>query len=61
MTTTRVTHATPAAMYAHSANRYWESDDKVAKDIPEELKTKDECKDIARQLIEDSPGKNFNV
>lgn len=56
-----MTHATPAAMYAHSANRYWESDDKVAKDIPPELKTKDECKDIARQLIEDSPGKNFNV
>lgn len=29
VTTSRVTHATPAALYAHSPNRYWESDDKV--------------------------------
>ncbi|GIX72506.1 alkaline phosphatase, tissue-nonspecific isozyme [Caerostris darwini] len=61
VTTTRVTHATPAAMYAHSANRYWESDDKLTKDVPGDLRSKGECKDIARQLIEDSPGKNFNV
>lgn len=61
VTTTRVTHATPAAMYAHSANRYWESDDKLAKDVPPDLKTETECKDIARQLVEDSPGQNFNV
>ncbi|XP_035216289.1 alkaline phosphatase, tissue-nonspecific isozyme-like, partial [Stegodyphus dumicola] len=58
VTTTRVTHATPAAMYAHSANRYWESDDKLAKDVGD---SKSDCKDIARQLIEDNPGKNFNV
>ncbi|GFT93792.1 membrane-bound alkaline phosphatase [Nephila pilipes] len=61
VTTTRVTHATPAAMYAHSANRYWESDDKLTKDVPNDFRLKGECKDIARQLIEDSPGKNFNV
>ncbi|GFS45792.1 alkaline phosphatase, tissue-nonspecific isozyme [Trichonephila inaurata madagascariensis] len=61
VTTTRVTHATPAAMYAHSANRYWESDDKLTKDVPNDFRSKGECKDIARQLIEDSPGKNFNV
>ncbi|GFX07808.1 alkaline phosphatase, placental type [Trichonephila clavipes] len=60
VTTTRVTHATPAAMYAHSANRYWESDDKLTKDVPNDFRSKGECKDIARQLIEDSPGKNFN-
>ncbi|XP_054710256.1 alkaline phosphatase, tissue-nonspecific isozyme-like [Uloborus diversus] len=57
VTTTRVTHATPAAMYAHTPNRYWESDDKLPKDIPKD----DYCKDIARQLVEDSPGKNLNV
>ncbi|KAI2811050.1 hypothetical protein BLOT_002220, partial [Blomia tropicalis] len=53
VTTTRVTHATPAAFYAHSANRYWENDDKTPTD--------DGCKDIARQLVEDDPGKNLNV
>ncbi|XP_014286122.1 alkaline phosphatase [Halyomorpha halys] len=53
VTTTRVTHATPAAMYAHSAYRHWECDSNVPKNS--------NCKDIARQLIEDAPGKNFNV
>ncbi|GFS88556.1 alkaline phosphatase, tissue-nonspecific isozyme [Nephila pilipes] len=55
VTTTRVTHATPAAMYGHSASRYWESDDK----IPEEARSV--CKDIARQLVENDPGRNINV
>lgn len=53
VTTTRITHATPAAFYAHSANRYWESDDKVPSGVV--------CKDIARQLVEDEPGANLNV
>ncbi|CAH1406265.1 unnamed protein product [Nezara viridula] len=53
VTTTRVTHATPAAMYAHSAYRHWECDSNIPKNS--------NCKDIARQLIEDAPGKNFNV
>ncbi|KAF8786122.1 Alkaline phosphatase like protein [Argiope bruennichi] len=55
VTTTRVTHATPAAMYGHSASRYWESDPK----IPEEDRKL--CKDIARQLVENDPGRNINV
>lgn len=55
VTTTRVTHATPAAMYGHSASRYWESDDK----IPDE--SRHLCKDIARQLVENDPGRNINV
>ncbi|CAG0920462.1 unnamed protein product, partial [Notodromas monacha] len=54
VTTTSVTHATPAALYAHSPNREWETD----KDIPELQR---HCKDIARQLVEDTPGKDFNV
>ena len=29
VTTTRITHATPAAAYAHSAERGWENDDDV--------------------------------
>ncbi|XP_076359342.1 alkaline phosphatase-like [Tachypleus tridentatus] len=55
VTTTRVTHATPAAMYAHSASRYWESDDKMPEDA------RNTCKDIARQLVEDEPGRHINV
>ncbi|KAG8201790.1 hypothetical protein JTE90_027274 [Oedothorax gibbosus] len=55
VTTTRVTHATPAAVYGHSASRYWENDGK----IPAEDRAN--CKDIARQLVEDEPGKNINV
>ncbi|XP_055337448.1 alkaline phosphatase-like [Paramacrobiotus metropolitanus] len=55
VTTTSVTHASPAAAYAHSASRSWESD----KSMPQEAKAF--SKDIARQLIEDTPGKNLNV
>jgi len=55
VTTTRVTHATPAALYAHAASRYWEDDGKV----PPAARTS--CKDIARQLLEDEPGCNITV
>ncbi|KAJ9597559.1 hypothetical protein L9F63_011560, partial [Diploptera punctata] len=55
VTTTRITHATPAALYAHSNHRDWECDS----EIPSIYKN---CiKDIARQLVEDEPGKNFKV
>ncbi|XP_023229074.1 alkaline phosphatase, tissue-nonspecific isozyme-like [Centruroides sculpturatus] len=54
VTTTRVTHATPAAAYGHVASRYWESDDKMPEDA------KSACKDLARQLVEDEPGQNIN-
>lgn len=55
MTTTRVTHATPAALFAHSPSRYWEDDSKVP---PSSRKS---CKDIALQLVDNEPGKNINV
>ena len=51
----RLTHATPAAGYAHSASRYWEDDSKMP---PASRRT---CKDIARQLVEDQPGRSINV
>ncbi|XP_071521133.1 alkaline phosphatase-like [Panulirus ornatus] len=54
VTTTRVTHATPAALYAHSPHRNWECDGKLGEDGAG-------CKDIADQLINDSPGKNVKV
>ncbi|KAJ8913233.1 hypothetical protein NQ315_016176 [Exocentrus adspersus] len=54
VTTTRVTHATPSALYAHVPNRKWECESTVPP-------SSSECKDIARQLIEDAPGKYINV
>jgi len=55
VTTTRITHATPAATYAHTANRQWEADF----NMPE--KWRGNCKDIADQLVSENPGRNLNV
>lgn len=55
VTTTRITHATPAATYANIYHRDWECDTKV----PDE--SKPHYIDIARQLIETAPGNRFNV
>ncbi|XP_058828962.1 alkaline phosphatase 4-like [Topomyia yanbarensis] len=55
VTTTRVTHATPAAAYAHSFSRNWECNAK----IPDSMQNK--TKDIARQLVENAPGNKLNV
>lgn len=47
VTTTRVTHATPATIYAHSPERDWESDEYLPSAAAEAG-----CRDIARQLLE---------
>uniref|UniRef100_UPI000A846BF3 alkaline phosphatase n=1 Tax=Erythrobacter sp. CCH5-A1 TaxID=1768792 RepID=UPI000A846BF3 len=47
VTTTRITHATPAAVYAHTADRDWEADT----NIPAAQQGQG-CKDIALQLAE---------
>ncbi|MBI1403221.1 MAG: alkaline phosphatase [Porphyrobacter sp.] len=52
VTTTRITHATPAAVYARSADRDWESDSAIPADQQGQG-----CKDIALQLAE----ANFDV
>ncbi|XP_013118969.1 alkaline phosphatase [Stomoxys calcitrans] len=57
ITTTTLTHASPAGLYAKSANRKWESDT----DIPPNVKQEGPCMDIAQQLIKRSPGRNFDV
>ena len=54
VTTARLTHATPAATYAHVPERNWEDDD----DLPEDAAG---CKDIARQLIEFGYGDGLEV
>lgn len=56
VTTDKVTYATPAAVYAHSPSRSWESD----ADIPLELREKG-CQDIAQQLIEFPYGNGLDV
>jgi alkaline phosphatase len=56
VTTARITHATPAAVYAHSAERYWESDLYMAEsdwDLG--------CRDIAYQLAHFSHGDGIEV
>ncbi len=47
VTTTRLTHATPAAVYAHTADRDWESDTNIPA-----AEQGQGCKDIALQLAE---------
>ncbi|XP_077299837.1 membrane-bound alkaline phosphatase-like [Arctopsyche grandis] len=56
VTTTRVTHASPAGAYSHSAQRDWESDSDVRSSGFNPL----QCRDIAHQLIHED-GKGFNV
>ncbi len=47
VTTARITHATPAATYAHVPERNWESDDLM----PDEARAAG-CSDIASQLVD---------
>ena len=56
VTTTRITHATPAATYAHSANRDWEADSDMTADA-----IAAGCTDIARQLVEMPYGDGLEV
>jgi alkaline phosphatase len=51
VTTARITHATPAALYAHSPDRDWESD----RYIPASAVAAG-CRDIAAQLVDSAPG-----
>lgn len=56
VSTARITHATPAANYAHSADRNWEDDTGVG---VEGLAAG--CRDIARQLVEFEAGDGVDV
>lgn len=55
VSTARITHATPAAMYAHTPMRDWEADSNVDK------LAAGECLDIATQLIDWEAGDGFEV
>lgn len=56
VTTTGITHATPAAAYAHTPMRDWESDARM----PAEAIAQG-CTDIARQLVEGPIGARLDV
>jgi alkaline phosphatase len=51
VTNTRLTHATPAAVFAHVPNRNWEGADKA---YPADARASG-CKDIATQLVDFAP------
>jgi alkaline phosphatase len=55
VTTTRITHATPAAAYAHSANRDWENNKQLGDAAALG------CKDIADQLVNWPAGDGLEV
>ena len=56
VTTTRVTHATPAATFTHSADRNWENDSEML-GVP----GAEACPDIARQFVETRHGRGPDV
>lgn len=59
VSTARLTHATPAACYAHSPNRDWESDADIFASAKDAYEAK--YPDIARQLIEFPYGDGVEV
>ena len=56
VSTARLTHATPAALYAHSPSRNWETDGALT---PQAVKQG--CKDIARQFIAFDHGDGIEI
>ncbi|OOE38277.1 alkaline phosphatase [Salinivibrio kushneri] len=56
ISTARLTHATPATTYAHSADRNWENDSK----LPNIAKNQG-CTDIASQFVDFDAGEGFQV
>uniref|UniRef100_A0A1I8PHI3 Alkaline phosphatase n=1 Tax=Stomoxys calcitrans TaxID=35570 RepID=A0A1I8PHI3_STOCA len=57
VTTTPVTHASPAGVYAHTSNRLHECDADLMRYNIDPRK----CMDMAQQLITQEPGRNLNV
>lgn len=56
VSTARLTHATPAAVYAHSPARGWENDTEIPED-----KRSPECRDIAQQILDNIDGDGIDV
>lgn len=56
VTNTRITHATPAAVFAHGPERGWESDAQLSPTARAQG-----CSDLARQLVESDVGSRLDV
>jgi alkaline phosphatase len=56
VSTARITHATPAATYAHTPNRDWESDAELSVEA-----VANGCRDIATQLVDFAHGDGLEV
>jgi len=66
VTNTRMSHATPAALYAKTVYRFWEGDKDIKKSIDENEVNQDDInknnvKDISRQLVESEAGKKIDI
>ena len=57
VTTTTITHATPASSYAHAPVRFWEA--YLGDDHEDNVDAG--CFDIAQQLVKGTTGKDLNV
>lgn len=55
VTTTRITHASPAGCYASTPSRNWEST------VPRNVTKADKCSDIAYQLVHEDRNKDIRV
>jgi len=55
VSTTRITHATPAVTYANAGLRDWEEE------VPDDVPGYTECKDIADQLVHDPDAQKMRV
>ena len=60
VTTARVTHATPAALYAHVANRDWECGIPLTSAADQDIRDP-EARDVAWQLVNTKPGNRTKV
>lgn len=56
VSTAKITHATPAAVYAHSATRGWEADYNLSEEAAE-----NGCEDIASQLLSFDDGDGIDL
>jgi len=66
VTTTRMSHATPAALYSKTASRFWECENDILDDIEDGNVEEDDVDfykpdDITKQLVESEAGKKIDV
>jgi len=66
VTTTRMSHATPAALYAKTVYRFWEGDHDITKSVEKNETSQEDIdnnnvKDISRQLVESEAGNKLDI